>query len=141
MGRVILACKSDEERKMATCPVFAPYPIHTDRQAESVRHCVDFRSGITDSTGNRKDLGSIPSGVEAFLFSQKISSIIIFEKSHLVLRVVTLILNHRWWLKWSSLICSLIQERVSFISFIYFMIFTMTIVIFNNVLVYKNLKK
>ena len=27
------------------------------------------------STGNRKDLGSIPSGVEAFLFSQKISSI------------------------------------------------------------------
>ena len=25
------------------------------------------------STGNRKDLGSIPSGVEAFLFSQKIS--------------------------------------------------------------------
>ena len=29
------------------------------------------------STGNRKDLGSIPSGVEAFLFSQKISSKII----------------------------------------------------------------
>ena len=26
------------------------------------------------STGNRKDLGSIPNGVEAFLFSQKISS-------------------------------------------------------------------
>ena len=26
------------------------------------------------STGNRKDLGSIPSGVEAFLFPQKISS-------------------------------------------------------------------
>ena len=49
MGRVVLACKSDEERKMATCPVFAPYPIHTDRQAESVRHCVGFRSGITGS--------------------------------------------------------------------------------------------
>ena len=48
MGRVVLACKSDEERKMATCPVFAPYPLHTDRQAESVRHCVGFRSGITD---------------------------------------------------------------------------------------------
>ena len=47
MGRVVLACKNDEERKMATCPVFAPYPIHTDRQAESVRHCVGFRSGIT----------------------------------------------------------------------------------------------
>ena len=29
---------------------------------------------IEHSTGNRKDLGSIPSGVEAFLFSQKISS-------------------------------------------------------------------
>ena len=47
MGRVVFACKSDEERKMATCPVFAPYPIHTDRQAESLRHCVGFRSGIT----------------------------------------------------------------------------------------------
>ena len=43
MGRVVLACKSDEERKMATCPVFAPYPLYTDRQAESVRHCVGFR--------------------------------------------------------------------------------------------------
>ena len=47
MGRVVLACKSDEERKIATCPVFAPFPIHTDRQAESLRHCVGFRSGIT----------------------------------------------------------------------------------------------
>ena len=47
MGRVVLACKSDEERKMATRPVFAPYPIHTDRQAESARHCVGFRTGIT----------------------------------------------------------------------------------------------
>ena len=43
MGRVVLASKSDEERKMETCPVFAPYPIHTNRQAESVRHCVGFR--------------------------------------------------------------------------------------------------
>ena len=49
MGRVVLACKSDEERKMATCPVFAPYPLHTDRQAESARHCVGFRSGISAS--------------------------------------------------------------------------------------------
>ena len=47
MGRVVLACKSGEERKMTTCPVFAPYPIHTDRQAEIVRHGVGFRSGIT----------------------------------------------------------------------------------------------
>ena len=54
MGRVVLACKSDEERKMATCPVFASYPLHTDRQAESVRHCVGFRSGITDVTGSEQ---------------------------------------------------------------------------------------
>ena len=40
------------------------------------------------STGNRKDLGSIPSGVEAFLFSQKISSKIILKKFDLVLREV-----------------------------------------------------
>ena len=54
MGRVVLACKSDEERKMSTFPVFAPYPLHTDRQAESVRHCVGFRSGITawDAVGS-----------------------------------------------------------------------------------------
>ena len=50
MGRAVLACRSDEERKMATCPVFTPYPLHTDRQAESVRHCVGFRSGITAPT-------------------------------------------------------------------------------------------
>ena len=40
---------------------------------------------IEHSTGNRKVLGSIPSGVEAFLFSQKISS---FQKDFdLVLKV------------------------------------------------------
>ena len=39
------------------------------------------------SNGNRKDLGSIHSGVEAFLFSQKKSSIYI-EKFHLVLNNV-----------------------------------------------------
>ena len=33
------------------------------------------------STGNRKNLGSIPSGVEAFLFSQKIPSKIILKIS------------------------------------------------------------
>ena len=54
-----------------------------------------FLPSIEHSTGNRKDLGSLPSGVEAFLFSQKISSIIIIKKFHLVLRDVTLILNHR----------------------------------------------
>ena len=47
MGRVVLACKSDEEGKMATCPVFSPHSLHTDREAESVRQCVGFRSGIT----------------------------------------------------------------------------------------------
>ena len=56
MGRVVLACKSDEERKMTTCPVFAPYSLHTDRQAESVRHCVGFRSGITAS----KEASEVP---------------------------------------------------------------------------------
>ena len=50
MGRVVLACKSDEERNMATCPVFAPYPIHTDRQAESARNCVGFRLLMGDTS-------------------------------------------------------------------------------------------
>ena len=58
MGRVVLACKNDEERKMATCPVFAPYSLHTDRQAESVRHCVGFRSGITGLTYIKSELDS-----------------------------------------------------------------------------------
>ena len=42
---------------------------------------------IAHSTGNRKVLGSIPSGVEAFLFPHEIFPIYI-EKFHLVLNVV-----------------------------------------------------
>ena len=49
---------------------------------------------IEHSTANLKVLGSIPSGVKAFLFSQKMSSIYI-EKFYLVLNNVKLILNHR----------------------------------------------
>ena len=41
-------------------------------------------------TGNRKDLGSIPRGVEVFLFSQKISPIIL-KYFHLVLRDLKII--------------------------------------------------
>ena len=32
---------------MATCPIFSPHSLYTDRQAESVRHCVGFKSRIT----------------------------------------------------------------------------------------------
>ena len=40
-----------------------------------VKSCGTSVAQMTEhSTGNRKDLGSIPSGVEAFLFSHKISS-------------------------------------------------------------------
>ena len=48
MGRVVLACKSDEERKMARCPVFAPYPIHTSTGRLRVR-----------DTASVSDLGSL----------------------------------------------------------------------------------
>ena len=64
-------------------------------------------------TGYRKDLGSIPSGVEAFFFSQKMSSIYI-EKFQLVLNNVKIssksqlykvdILEFRYHVEWYTLL-------------------------------------
>ena len=67
--------------------------IFCEKRKASTPLGIDPRTFRLPVICNRKVLGSMPSGVEALLFSQEMSSIYI-EKFHLVLNNVKLILNH-----------------------------------------------
>ena len=60
-----------QEWQMVTYPVFSPHSLHTNRQAESARHCVGFRSGIT---GCRSSI--IISGAKAFKVRSRLNTLI-----------------------------------------------------------------